>query len=189
MALPPGGTIGSRVELIKLLVKGTVGAEIGVLKGRFARRVVEHVKPSIYYLVDVWERIEGSHYKQDRISRALRIVLHDLRPWIQEGRVRLLCGRSTEVVNLIPPGHLDWVYIDGDHTYEGVLADLRGWTARVKRGGYVMGHDYVGAEHCGDRGASHVKRAVEQFGREHDLGSIGVTIQHPATFWFRKDWA
>ena len=37
---------------------------------------------------------------------------------------------------------LDWVYIDGNHTYEFVLEDLRSWYPKVRPGGLVVGDDY-----------------------------------------------
>lgn len=38
---------------------------------------------------------------------------------------------------------LDFVYIDGNHTYEHVIADVRNWLPKVKEGGVIGGHDYT----------------------------------------------
>ncbi len=37
----------------------------------------------------------------------------------------------------------DFVFIDGDHSYEGCLADLRAWWPKVKVGGRIAGHDHT----------------------------------------------
>jgi predicted O-methyltransferase YrrM len=37
---------------------------------------------------------------------------------------------------------LDFVYIDGDHTYNAVTLDLEKWYPKVKKGGLFYGHDY-----------------------------------------------
>ena len=37
---------------------------------------------------------------------------------------------------------LDLVYIDADHTYEAVVADINDWKAKIKPGGYIAGHDF-----------------------------------------------
>jgi hypothetical protein len=50
---------------------------------------------------------------------------------------------------------LDFVYIDGDHSYEGVLRDIHAWTPHVRKGGIIAGHDYRWHE---------VRRAVEETG-------------------------
>jgi SAM-dependent methyltransferase len=61
----------------------------------------------------------------------------------------------------VPDGALDLVYIDGDHNYEPVKADLLAWLPKVRPGGWVAGHDYTTAlDQCG------VVRAVnEVFGK------------------------
>ena len=37
----------------------------------------------------------------------------------------------------------DLIYIDGDHEYESVVADLRAWTAMIAPHGVLFGDDYV----------------------------------------------
>lgn len=37
---------------------------------------------------------------------------------------------------------LDVVFIDAGHSYEAVKADILAWYPKVKRGGYIAGHDY-----------------------------------------------
>jgi hypothetical protein len=37
---------------------------------------------------------------------------------------------------------LDWVYIDGDHTYDGCIADIAAWEKHLKFGGLMLFDDY-----------------------------------------------
>lgn len=37
---------------------------------------------------------------------------------------------------------LDWIYVDGDHSYEGCLRDLNNALIKVKKGGMILGDDY-----------------------------------------------
>lgn len=39
-------------------------------------------------------------------------------------------------------GPIDILYIDGDHTYEGILKDIASWTPWVVSGGTIMFDDY-----------------------------------------------
>jgi glycosyltransferase involved in cell wall biosynthesis len=39
-------------------------------------------------------------------------------------------------------GSQDAVFLDGDHTTEAVLADIRAWVPKIRSGGYIAGHDF-----------------------------------------------
>jgi len=57
------------------------------------------------------------------------------------GRFTLLKKSSrdaAEALNAV----LDFVFIDANHSYEHVLADLKLWVPKVKSGGLIMGHDW-----------------------------------------------
>ena len=45
---------------------------------------------------------------------------------------------------------LDWIYIDGDHSYEAVKADLKAAMQAVKRGGFICGDDMQTSQWWGD---------------------------------------
>jgi hypothetical protein len=56
-------------------------------------------------------------------------------------------GRRWSFLNMkSPPNNffcvpLDFVFIDGDHSYEGALADFCYWTPKIKKGGILAMHD------------------------------------------------
>ena len=59
------------------------------------------------------------------------------------GNVKLIVGDSRTVHPDI--GAFDLLFIDGDHTYEGCLADIKTWYPRLAPGGHVVFHDsYLG---------------------------------------------
>lgn len=49
---------------------------------------------------------------------------------------------SLQAAALFPDRSLDAVYIDGDHRYESVLADLKAWLPKIRMSGVIAGHDY-----------------------------------------------
>ena len=51
-------------------------------------------------------------------------------------------GDSVEMAESYEDDSLDFVFIDGDHRYEFVKADIEAWVPKVKSGGIVSGHDY-----------------------------------------------
>ncbi len=87
--------------------------------------------------------------------------------------VHLLVGDSSR--GTFPEiGEYDVLFVDGDHSYEGCLADLRTFFPRLAPGGHVLVHDcYAGRE---------VQTAVIDFVAETPLDVIR-SPQIPAAHW------
>jgi cephalosporin hydroxylase len=77
-----------------------------------------------------------------------------------------IAGPSAETLNIHEPESVDMIFIDGDHSYEGVLADLRESWRILRPGGMLLGHDCIPEEdavfHEG-MGLNGVRRAVKFF--------------------------
>jgi predicted O-methyltransferase YrrM len=43
---------------------------------------------------------------------------------------------------MIPDNSLDFIFIDGDHTTDAVLQDIRDYYPKLKDTGIMLGHDY-----------------------------------------------
>ena len=50
---------------------------------------------------------------------------------------------DTEMVATWLAGWVDFVFIDAEHTYEGVRDDIIAWSPKVRPGGIIAGHDYT----------------------------------------------
>jgi hypothetical protein len=59
------------------------------------------------------------------------------------GKRIILRGKTTEVIDRIPDGELDFAYIDGDHTLKGIAIDLIRMFPKIKAGGWIGGDDFV----------------------------------------------
>lgn len=87
-----------------------------------------------------------------------------------EGRFHSIVGDSSTMPWEKP---IDLLFIDGDHSFEGVLKDILTWLPRVKSGSNILFHDYD--SHTG------VTEAVDVFIGHGDLeiqnkyGSLLVT--------------
>lgn len=93
--------------------------------------------------------------------------------------VEALRTTSVEAARNFPPRSLDLVYIDADHSYDAVRADIDAWLPRVRDGGFLTGHDYA-AEVPMLQGL--VAAVDERFGRPHRLypdRSWLVQVRHP----------
>jgi len=62
----------------------------------------------------------------------------------QYNNFKLLRMLSSKAVKLYEDESLDIVYIDGLHSYKGCMDDIIAWLPKVRKGGYIAGHDYQG---------------------------------------------
>ncbi len=70
---------------------------------------------------------------------------------------------SIEAAESFADNSIDFCFIDADHSYEAVLADIKAWLPKVAIGGIIGGHDYDNKDG--------VERAVtEIFGSNVSLG-------------------
>ncbi len=158
-----------RDALLARLPRGGVGVEIGTWKGDFSARILGSAQPRRLYLVDPWRHRDESAYSdamyggelggQEQMEAIHQSVRDRFKAEIERGQVTIRRSPSTEVAADFAEGELDWVYIDGDHTYEAVKADLEAYCRALKPGGLLTGDDY-GEAGWWDNG---VTRAVDEF--------------------------
>lgn len=72
----------------------------------------------------------------------------------QSGCVIRIWGDS-KIVGKRWPIPIDWLHIDGDHSFEGISGDILEWFRHLKAGGYISFHDY------GDSNWPAVKEVVD----------------------------
>jgi hypothetical protein len=139
-----------RQEVLALLPKHAVGAEIGVWKGNFSADIVRCCEPRKLYLIDPWTRIDAPAYKAAKYGRhsaedieaVYRSTIERFEKDIKLGRVIVLRKKSTEALIEFPDDYFDFLYLDGDHTYEGVSADIALAKQKVRMDGLICGDDY-----------------------------------------------
>ena len=172
-----------RARMLAALAAGAHCAEIGTWRGDFAAVILADRKPEKLFLVDPWEYRTEETYEQasyggkmeggqQALEDMYQSVVGRFETEIETGQVLVMRQRSTDAAATFAPESLDWVYIDGDHSYEGVKADLNAYFATVKPGGILAGDDYG---HQGSWFEDGVKRAVDEFAvRCEDLQVIGT---------------
>ncbi len=77
---------------------------------------------------------------------------------------------SAEAAALFPDDYFDWIYVDGDHVYEAVRADLELFDPKVRPGGLIAGDDYGQAGWWKDG----VTRAVDEFVEARGYEAVSV---------------
>jgi len=155
-ALDGAKLYADRATMLRALPKGGIVAEVGVWRGDFSKLIWETCKPDELHLVDL-----------------------DFSPfdW-PEAKVIRHQGDSSAILRSFEKGSFDWIYIDGDHAYEGVSKDLAAAHRALKPGGCLMCNDY--ANWCSLAVTPYgVARAVNEFALREGYSVEGLAL-HPA---------
>jgi len=179
-----------RTDWFKLLPKGARWAEIGVFKGDNASKILDCCAPSELHLIDPWRfDLDFDWFNppswSPRFGDAARYV-KQLSAWAEipagqhvndyfdglhagvakrfanDKRVKIHRTTSREASAGFADRYFDFVYVDGAHDYESVLADLHAYDPKLKEDGVLLGDDYC--EHGPDENAQYgVIAAINKF--------------------------
>ena len=140
----------NRKHFLKYLIEKhgyTTMAEVGVRDGRTTFFLLDHCPELTIYGVDL--SVAGFYNKDIAEKYTDRLVP--------------IQGDSSTMAKDVPP--VDLVFIDGDHSYNGVTKDIVAYREKVLPGGIFSGHDidYPG-----------VYRAVNELVVDYDVGPNNV---------------
>ena len=124
----------------------TMVIEVGSWVGRTARTMAD--AGALVWCVDTFQGSIG-----DSVDDTERMVKQAGGPEIifqcfcKNAGLRLFkrifpCVGSSEMWAKVWPYQVDLVFIDADHRYEAVKADIEYWLPKVRKGGVICGHDY-----------------------------------------------
>jgi glycosyltransferase involved in cell wall biosynthesis len=155
------------------------GAEIGVAFGGHAEDILRKTKVERLYGIDPFAHIPGYDDPMNLPQNEFDALHTFTKKRLSNFGNRYVHIRKTsaEAAKLIE-NNLDFVYIDADHSYEGVKDDLSIWYSKVREGGIIGGHDY---DHVNFPG---VKKAVDEL-----FGPSGSKIHEEGTgvWWAEKN--
>jgi len=175
----------TRIDMIRALVptRGVIG-EIGVFKCDFARQLVNVLHPKRLVLFDLFE---GPMCSGDVDGNDVT--------WCDMGEMYLeaqklgeaVKGDSSTSLSTFEDDTFDMLYIDGDHSYEGVRKDLEQAYKKVKPGGWIMGHDYeMNMNKAKTKYDFGVKKAVDEFCAQKNLVIHAKGLDGCVSFAIRK---
>lgn len=180
------------------------GVEVGTFRGEFSKELITSW-PGTLYMVDVWRPLDLNAYNDssnhgnfdyDIYTDAIRNIKG------YEERAIMIRASSEKASEIFPDESLDFVYIDANHAYDYVKQDIALWYPKVKKGGWLCGHDYIDIRWYEDpnftdngkdkhiwsgdyyHGVFGVNPAVDEFCKEHNL--TGFLTKEWFGSWFIK---
>ena len=117
------------------------GAEIGTASGEYAAFLLQSIPGLELYCIDSW-----CTYKEERrMQRAHQHVTNyefTKKRFAENKKVHVIKAFSMDAVREFEDESLDFVYIDGNHSFDYVMRDIIEWSRKVRVGGIVSGHDH-----------------------------------------------
>ena len=122
-------------------IKQGIMLEIGSYLGESARIFAESKSFFKIHCLDLWA---GGYDKSDYASQNMSGVEDVFMKFKLEFPELIVSHKnnSSEVESLFKDNYFDFIYIDGNHTYESVESDIKACIPKIKKGGYIAGHDY-----------------------------------------------
>lgn len=178
-----------RLDILESLVGKQMGtlAEVGVLDGDFSQTLYNKFTGGELHLIDPWfyqphlsdDCTNVSDDQQEIRYQAVKIRFHDCR----DIKIHRMTGINFMRSDWVPSRKFDFVYLDGDHTYETILQELTLYTSHLRRGGYIMLDDYVTGQYYG------TIPAVQAFIQQHtDFKIIAMSEAANANVLLQRDW-
>jgi Methyltransferase domain len=162
---------------IRKLGPAVNGLELGVWYGYNMGHILEEcdnvkmlwgVDPYLPY--QDWNRYIGQDL-MDAAEQSTRDILS-----VFPNRSELLKTTSEEASKKFPEDELDFIFIDGDHSYERCYEDLNLWYSKVRPGGLFSGHDFS---------LPGVNKALLDFRTENNIKGFFKVIPNDVWFWIK----
>jgi len=169
-----------------------VGCELGVFAGEFAESLVR-LQPKELTLIDSWFSENGLLFSGDVDgNNGLSLSQEYLYKLVvsrfgNAPHVKILRGWTYDMISQIPDKSLDYVYIDADHSYEGMKRDLKLIQIKLKPDGLLMGHDYeMNFAKAKISWKFGVQQAVDEFCQQTDYTLIAKAMDGCVSFCLQR---
>ncbi|HRT96267.1 MAG TPA: class I SAM-dependent methyltransferase [Planctomycetota bacterium] len=172
--------VPAKEDILPLMPRGGIAAEVGVFKGGFSQKIIEATRPAKLHLIDPWpEEVSsgGIVAKGDDLHAQVTARFQER---IDAGQVVVHRATSLQAAQELPDASLDWVFLDANHGYEGMKQDLEAFYPKVRPGGYITGHDYTEAKGYG------VIRAVRELIEALPVHLVALSTDDYPSFVLRK---
>jgi SAM-dependent methyltransferase len=161
--------------------RSRVVIDVGCWRGRTTKLMAPLLRPrGIVIAVDhlntpyTGETARNEILKAEGSLRILEDFMSNLKQEIADGQVHAVFmdpDECREEVRSFRKALVDFCWLDGDHAYEDVVADIKAYLPLMRPGGIFAGHDY-------EKAFPGVMRAVNEL--------IPLIVLGPGTTWFYR---
>ena len=171
----------SRNELLKYMPQQARVAEIGVASGEYSKCILDVTMPKVLHLIDPWKfqdredyKVDDNNVDDDEQEGRFNNVKSKFVMEVLKGQVVIHRKYSVEAADAFEAKGLDWVYVDGMHTYDAVLADLNAFNSILVKSGFFLCDDFTNHSVARDMNFG-VVEAIHEFTKSNDWHLIAMT--------------
>jgi hypothetical protein len=133
-------------ELLLMIIEpNSICIEIGSWKGSSSYAIASIVKlyeNSILYCVDHWEGNLNTHAREEaKEDKIWDIFINNINILDISKVIRPIRMSSHDAISNFKDESIDFIFIDGDHTYDFFRKDIELYWPKLKIGGIMCGHD------------------------------------------------
>lgn len=160
---------------IRKLGDSIKGVELGVWTGFNMAHLLEDCSniTKLYGIDPYLPYQDWNRYIDERMmAEAKQTALNNIAEFGERGE--LLVTTSEEAAKTLEG--LDFIFIDGDHSFEMCYKDLNLWFDKVRPGGLFSGHDFT---------LPGVNKALKQFRDEKNITGFFKVIPNDVWYWIK----
>ena len=157
--------------------KTLVGLEIGVASGWTMNHFLQNLSNLQLTGIDSYVGYMDGHIQitQELLDAQYLAAQDNISDFTPRGKI--LRGYSQDFVNSFEDKSLDYIFIDGDHSYEGALRDCELFFPKIKNGGIFAGHDWS---------FDGVQKAVNEFKDRNGSPNIKL-VTTDVWYWIKNE--
>lgn len=167
---------------VKRLGDNVVGLEIGTCRGESTAYLLDKC-PNILklYTIDPYKAYNdwNGEITQESVDKFMKVAKKNLKQY--GNRVEMIRETSvdaaTKIASITDKAEFDFIFIDGDHSYDATLADCEAYYPLLKNGGLFCGHDYNSIDA--------VNRAVNDFRTKNNIKAPLTVSLNSTFFWYK----
>ena len=170
LSIDIGGMNKNELEFLYDLCSNKKILELGSMVG-MSSYTIASVAIELH-CIDAWDNrfyhlqhdeLQINAYNKDWIGRfnnsppdMLETFKKNVKEYIESNKIKIIKGKTSDVAHLINNHEYDIIFIDSDHSYEGVKNDITNYIHKLKPNGSMIFHDYGSVDWPG------VQKAVEE---------------------------
>jgi hypothetical protein len=141
--------VSTREALLPLIPKRKVFVEIGVALGDFSERVLRECGVRKFIAIDLFVLHHAPDMWGGRVGQVLGPRQHidyyreRLAAYLEKGRLEIMQGDSLECLRRMPDRSADIFYVDANHSYLSVKAELALIEQKIRPNGWIILNDYL----------------------------------------------